>query len=91
MPDTSINQNEPTHADGQDQRSREELCREHRLVRSAGVISRPVMAMAFGLVFLLVAALGAAQFGQWLWASALGAIGAASVAWAGYAWMHASQ
>lgn len=87
----SASQHDSVHADGQDKPLREELRREHQLVRSTGVISKPVMAMAFGVVFLLVAVLAVAQFGQWLWASALGAIGAASVAWAVYAWMRGSR
>jgi hypothetical protein len=84
MPEKPTNQSEPTQASGEGQPLREELRREHRLVRSTGVISKGLMALAFGVVFLLVAALVAAPLGHWLWAFVLGAIGAASVAWSMY-------
>jgi len=60
--------------------------REHRLVCSTGAISKPVMALAFGIVFLLVAVLVAALLGHWLWAIVLGATGAVLVARATNAW-----
>ena len=91
MSDKPTNHSEPNQADGQGQPLREELRREHQLVRSTGTISKPVMALAFGVVFLLIAALAAAQFGQWVWAWILGAIGAASVAWAVLAWVQRSR
>lgn len=88
MTDTPANRSEPTQAEGQVKSLREELRREHQLVRSAGTVSKPVMAMAFGIVFLLVAAVVVSQSSQWLWAFILGAIGTVSVAWAVYAWVH---
>lgn len=91
MADRPANHSEPTQAAGQGQSLREDLRREHELVRSTGTISKSVMALAFGVVLLLVAVLVAAPFGQWVWAWSLGAIGATSVAWAVLAWVHRSR
>jgi hypothetical protein len=63
-----------------------ELSRENQLVRSTGMISKPVMALAFGIVFLLVSLIFAAPSGHWFWTGLLGGIGALSVAWALFAW-----
>jgi hypothetical protein len=76
---------------GDDQRNavRDELRREGQLVRSAGSISKPTMALAFGLVFLLFAMI-AGSASQWLWVWLLGGAGALSIAWAIHAWTRRS-
>lgn len=64
----------------------EELRREHKLVRNTGAISKPVMAIAFGVAFLIVAVLLALSWRQWPCAFVLGAIGTMSASWAVYTW-----
>lgn len=86
MADNPNQHSQSPRVGAQNQTSSEELRREHQLVRSAGAISKPVMALAFGLVFLLVAALAAGPFGEEIWALILGPIGAVSVAWAIFVW-----
>jgi hypothetical protein len=78
--------NDPGRADTPDEARQNELRRENQLVRSTGRISKPVMAAAFGMVFLLIAAVVAAPLRQWLWASMLGGVGGACIAWAFYMW-----
>lgn len=73
-----------------DQR-REELRRERELVRSTGMISKWVMAIAFGLVFLLAALATAAAAAQWTLSVLLGAIGLAAIFYGFYAWGRTSR
>jgi hypothetical protein len=70
----------------------DELRRERWLVRSAGTISKPTMAAAFGLVFLLAGVGMAAFSARQFWGALLAGAGIVSVAWAIYVWMErASQ
>lgn len=63
----------------------DELLRERELVRSAGMITRRTMAMAFGIVFLLLGIGAALSWGQWPLGVALGLLGVASIVWSIYA------
>lgn len=63
----------------------EELRRERELVRSAGMISRSTMAMAFGIVFLLMGIGLAVTWRLWPAAIAFGLLGAISIGWSVYA------
>lgn len=63
----------------------DELLRERELVRSAGMITRRTMAMAFGIVFVLLGIGAALSWRQWPLGVALGLLGATSIGWAIYA------
>ncbi len=60
--------------------SNDELRREAELVASGGVISKRTMAIAFGLVFLLVALMSASALGVWGGGS-LGLLGLVLIIW----------
>lgn len=69
----------------------DELRREHQLVRSAGVISKRVIAMWFGVAFILVGVGVVLTAQQGALAATLVALGAISTGWAMYAWLCSSQ
>lgn len=69
----------------EDERYIDELRREHKLVRSSGRISKRTMAIAFGLVFVLIGVSVGLGAKAWLLAIVLGAIGAIATFWGVYA------
>jgi hypothetical protein len=86
MTNDSLQKRDLERSDDEGESLQEELRRENQLVRSTGMISKPAMALAFGVVFLLVAVIFAAPSGQWFWTCLLGGVGTISVAWAIFAW-----
>lgn len=92
MTNDTLQQRDPVQTSDQDKSMQkgssppEELRRENEYVRSTGMISKPVMALAFGIAFIAIAVAFAAPAGQWLMTYLLGGLGAVSVAWAILAW-----
>jgi hypothetical protein len=86
----------PTHGDSPPpstnrQRRREKLRRENQWVRSTGMISKHVMAIAFGAVVLAAGIAVAAASPQWPLGLLLGAVGLSAIAWGVYAWSRAGH
>lgn len=80
-------QNAALHSpSAQEDRARAELLRENQLVRSTGTISKPTMAIAFGMLLLVIAAVVAKPLQHVVWALALAIIGGALMVWAATKW-----
>jgi hypothetical protein len=71
----------PPRKSGSSKAVNDELRRERELVRSAGMISRRTMAMAFGIVFLLLGVGLTLSWNQWQSGVTLALLGAISIGW----------